>query len=230
MKTIGLIGGMSWESSVLYYQLINRKVNSVLGGVHSGKSVMVTVDFEEIADLQRKSDWGTLAEMMIDAAKALQNAGADMVLICANTMHKVSAEVASNIDIPLIHIGDVTADAIKKQGLKKIGLLGTKYTMEQNFIKDRIQNQGIEVIIPEEADREIIHNVIYNELAKGIISDDSRKAYLTIINKLVAAGAEGVILGCTEIGMLIKPTDTAIPTFDTTIIHAEKAVELALQK
>jgi aspartate racemase len=230
MKTIGLIGGMSWESSVLYYQLINRKVNAVLGGVHSGKSVMVTVDFEEIADLQRKSDWDTLAEMMIDAAKSLQNAGADMVLICANAMHKVSAEVASSIDIPLIHIGDVTAKAIKKQGLKKIGLLGTKYTMEQSFIKDRIQNQGIEVIIPEEADREIIHNVIYTELAKGIISDESRKAYLTIIDKLVANGAEGVILGCTEIGMLIKPADTAIPTFDTTVIHAEKAVELALQK
>jgi aspartate racemase len=230
MKTIGLIGGMSWESSVLYYQLINRKVNAVLGGVHSGKSVMVTVDFEEIADLQRKSDWDTLAEMMIDAAKSLQNAGADMVLICANTMHKVSAEVASSIDIPLIHIGDVTAEAIKKQGLKKIGLLGTKYTMEQNFIKDRIQNQGIEVIIPKEADREIIHNVIYTELAKGIISNESRKAYLTIIDKLVANGAEGVILGCTEIGMLIKPADTAIPTFDTTVIHAEKAVELALQK
>jgi aspartate racemase len=230
MKTIGLIGGMSWESSVLYYQLINRKVNAVLGGVHSGKSVMVTVDFEEIADLQRKSDWDTLAEMMIDAAKALQNAGADMVLICANTMHKVSSEVASSIDIPLIHIGDVTAEAIKKQGLKKIGLLGTKYTMEQDFIKDRIQNQGIEVMIPEEADRDIIHNVIYTELAKGIISDESRRAYLTIIDKLVADGAEGVILGCTEIGMLIKPTDTTIPTFDTTIIHAEKAVELALAK
>lgn len=230
MKTIGLIGGMSWESSVIYYQLINRKVNLVLGGVHSGKSVMVTVDFEEIADLQRKSDWDTLAEMMIDAAKALQSAGADMVLICANTMHKVSAEVASSIDIPLIHIGDVTAEAIKKQGLKKIGLLGTKYTMEQDFIKNRIVNQGIEVIIPNEADREVIHNVIYTELAKGIINDESRKAYLAIIDKLVANGAEGVILGCTEIGMLIKPKDTTIPTFDTTIIHAEKAVELALEK
>lgn len=230
MKTIGLIGGMSWESSVLYYQLINRKVNQVLGGVHSGKSILFTVDFEEIADLQRKSDWDTLAEKMIDAAKALQVAGADMVLICANTMHKVSGEVESSLDIPLIHIGDVTAEAIKKQGIKKIGLLGTKYTMEQDFIKNRIINQGIEVIIPEEADREIIHNVIYTELAKGIISDDSRKAYLTIIDKLVAEGVEGVILGCTEIGMLIKPTDTSIPTFDTTIIHAEKAVELALQK
>ncbi len=230
MKTIGLIGGMSWESSVLYYQLINRKLNQVLGGVHSGKSILFTVDFEEIADLQRKSDWDTLAEKMIDAAKALQGAGADMGLICANTMHKVSAEVESSLDIPLIHIGDVTADAIKKQGLKKVGLLGTKYTMEQDFIKNRIVNRGIEVIIPDEADREIIHNVIYTELAKGIISDDSRKAYLTIIDKLVAEGAEGVILGCTEIGMLIKPTDTEVPTFDTTIIHAEKAVELALEK
>ncbi|OKS87628.1 aspartate/glutamate racemase family protein [Mucilaginibacter polytrichastri] len=230
MKTIGLIGGMSWESSVLYYQLINRKVNQLLGGVHSGKSVMVTVDFEDIAHLQRQGDWDILAEKMIDAAKALQSAGADMVLICANTMHKVSAEVASSIDIPLLHIGDVTAEAIKKQGLKKIGLLGTKYTMEQNFIKDRIQNQGIEVIIPEEADREIIHNVIYSELAKGIVSDDSRKAYLTIMDKLVANGAEGIILGCTEIGMLIKVTDTPIPIFDTTTIHAGKAVELALEK
>jgi aspartate racemase len=230
MKTIGLIGGMSWESSVLYYQLINRKINEVLGGVHSGKSILFTVDFEEIADLQRKSDWDTLAEKMIDAAKALQGAGADMILICANTMHKVSAEVESSLDIPLIHIGDVTAEAIKKQGLKKIGLLGTKYTMEQDFIKNRIVNQGIEVIVPDEVEREIIHNVIYTELAKGIISDDSRKAYLTIIDNLVAEGAEGVILGCTEIGMLIKPTDTEIPTFDTTIIHAEKAIKLALEK
>lgn len=144
-------------------------------------------------------------------------------------MHKVSGEVESSLDIPLIHIGDVTAEAIKKAGLKKIGLLGTKYTMEQDFIKNRIVNQGIEVIIPEETDREIIHNVIYTELAKGIISDDSRKAYLSIIDKLVAEGAEGVILGCTEIGMLIKQTDTEVPTFDTTIIHAEKAVELALE-
>jgi aspartate racemase len=230
MKTIGLIGGMSWESSVIYYQLINRKVNEVLGGLHSCKSLMYTVDFQQISNLQVKGDWDTLAELMSEAALSLQKGGADMILICANTMHKVSSEVESSLDIPVVHIGDVTAEAIKKAGLTKVGLLGTKYTMEQNFIKDRITNKGIDVMIPEEADREIIHQVIYTELAKGIIDPDSRKAYLHIMDKLVAAGAEGIILGCTEIGMLIKETDTAIRLFDTTVIHAEKAVEIALAK
>lgn len=228
MKTIGLIGGMSWESSVVYYQLINRKVNQLLGGVHSCKSLMYTVDFEEIAGLQREDDWDTLAEIMINAARALERGGADMILICANTMHKVAPEVEQHITIPLVHIGDATAEAILHQGFKKVGLLGTQYTMQQNFLKDRISRHGIEILVPDQPDRAIIHDVIYNELAKGIFKSESLKAYLQIIDKLTAAGAEAIILGCTEIGLLVKPNDTKAILFDTTEIHAERAVALAV--
>lgn len=229
MKTIGLIGGMSWESSVLYYQLINKKINQQLGGVHSAKLILNSIDFEELANLQRENNWEALAAMMVEAARNLQNAGADMVLICANTMHKVAKEVASQVTVPLIHIGDATAEVIKKSGIKKVGLLGTKYTMEHDFLKDSIKTHGIEVIIPEDQiDRDLIHEVIYTELAKGIINEESRKAYLSIMEKLSAAGADAVILGCTEIGMLIKEEDTPIVIFDTTLIHAERAVKEAL--
>ena len=228
MKTIGLIGGMSWESSAIYYNLINKGIANALGGLHSAKSIMYTVDFEEIANLQRKDDWNTIAERMSEAARTLQSAGADFVLICCNTQYKVAAEIESTLDVPLIHIGDATAEAVQKQSLKKIGLLGTKYTMEQDFIKNRFTNKGIAVVVPDDADRVIIQDVIYNELGKGIINPKSREAYLLIIEKLVADGAQGIVLGCTEIGMLVKKTDTLTPLFDTTIIHAEKAVELAL--
>lgn len=229
MKTIGLIGGMSWESSVLYYQIINRKVNQLLGGSHSCKSILYSVDFDELAGYQRQGDWDTLTQMMIDAAIALEKAGADVILICANTMHKVFGAVQNAVNLPLLHIADVTAEAIRVEGLAKVGLLGTKYTMEQDFISGRIADYGIEVITPNEADRAIIHNIIYNELAKGILNPDSRKQYLHVMEHLVTEGAQGIILGCTEIGLLITPQDTDIITFDTTIIHAEKAVELALK-
>ncbi|WDF56740.1 aspartate/glutamate racemase family protein [Mucilaginibacter sp. KACC 22063] len=229
MKTIGLIGGMSWESTVLYYQLINRMVNYKLGASHSAKLVMYSVDFEELAKLQRADRWDQAADMMVEAARNLQNAGADMVLICANTMHKVAVAVASHVTIPLIHIGDATADVIKKSGIKKVGLLGTRYTMEQEFLKESIRTHGLEVIVPEDqVDRDLVHEVIYSELAKGIINDESRRAYLSIMEKMAANGADGIILGCTEIGMLIKPEHTPITLFDTTVIHAEKAVSEAL--
>ncbi|MCJ8209175.1 aspartate/glutamate racemase family protein [Mucilaginibacter sp. RS28] len=228
MKTIGLIGGMSWESSVVYYQLLNRGINQRLGGLHFCKSVLYTVDFEEISRLQREGNWDELAQMMVTAAQSLEKAGADMVLICANTMHKVADQVAQAVRIPLVHIGDATAEAITKKGFKKVGLLGTRYTMEQDFLKSRIQAHGIELLIPEHEQRLVVHEVIYTELAKGIISPESRSKYLEIINELVARGAEGVILGCTEIGLLITPADTDVILFDTTVIHAGKAIELAL--
>ncbi len=229
MKTIGLIGGISWESSALYYQLINKLVNKKLGGLHSCKSILYTVDFEEIAQLQKENDWQTLADLMVEAAISLEKAGADMVLICANTMHKVARQVQSSITIPLMHIGDAVSESILDKGFKKVGLLGTKYTMEQDFLKDRIKSQGIEIITPDDADREIVHLVIYQELAKGILNPSSKEAYLKIIDKLASLGAEGVILGCTEIGLLVNQQDTEVALFDTTIIHAEKAVKEALE-
>jgi aspartate racemase len=228
MKTIGLIGGMSWESSVLYYQLINRQINAALGSAHSGKSILYTVDFEELVQHQKAGNWDTLAQLMVKAALTLQHAGADMVLICANTMHKVADEVQQHLQIPLVHIADVVSDAIKATGIKKVGLLGTKYTMEHDFLKNRFLSHGIETLIPEVVDRDMVHAVIYNELAKGIIHPASREAYLEVMEKLAAGGAEGIILGCTEIGLLIQQENTPIPVFDTTTIHAGAAVKLAL--
>ncbi len=229
MKTIGLIGGMSWESSVLYYQLINRLVNKSLGGLHSCKSILYTVDFEEISQLQKKGDWNAMAAMMVEAARSLEKSGADMILICTNTMHKVADQVSQNISIPLIHIGDAVAEAILDKGFEKVGLLGTKYTMEHDFLKDRIKSWGIEIIIPAEEDRQMIHRVIYEELAKGIINPESKKAYLEVIERLAQQGAQGVILGCTEIGLLVQQPDSKVAMFDTTAIHAEKGVQEALE-
>jgi aspartate racemase len=231
MKTIGLIGGMSWESSVVYYQIINRKVKKKLGGVHSCQCLMYSVDFGEIAALQHKGDWAKLGEIMVDAAQKLYKGGADFIVLCTNTMHKLAGEIEANTKIPLIHIADVTAEAIKQKGMKKIALLGTKFTMEQDFLKGRLsEKHGLEPIIPDEKQREIIHRIIYEELVKGIIKKKSRTAYLNIINDLISQGAEGIILGCTEIGLLITPQYTDAVLFDTTLIHAEKAVELALSK
>lgn len=230
MKTIGLIGGMSWESSAVYYKLLNEIVKEKLGGFHSCKNIMVTVDFAEIEELQSKEDWNALDIKMVVAAKQLEAAGADIVLICANTMHLCEPTISSNISIPVLHIADATGQAIAKQKMKKVALLGTKYTMEKDFYKEYISNKfGIEVIVPGKAEREDIHRIIYNELVQGKILYESRNAYIQIIEKLNKEGAEGVILGCTEIPQLISAGDVSIPVFDTTTIHVETAVEWALK-
>ena len=230
MKTIGLIGGMSWESSDLYYQIINRKVQQTLGGVHSCECVMYSVDFAEIAELQHKGQWDLLAQKMVSVAQKLELAGADIILLCTNTMHKLAPEIEKNINVPFLHIVDATAAAIQQKGYKKLGLLATKFSMEEDFLKSRYQQKfGIETIIPDEQDRADVHRIIYEELVKGIITEQSKQRYLEIIEKLVAQGAEGIISGCTEIELLIKPSDISVELFQTTKIHAEKAVEMALQ-
>ena len=229
MKTIGLIGGMSWESSDVYYQMINRQVKNKLGGVHSCRSLMYSVDFGEIAALQHQGDWDKLAEIMIDAAQKLEKGGADFVVLCTNTMHKLAENIESNINIPFLHIADATASTIQKFGFKKVGLLGTKFTMEQDFLKKRfLDNYQIETIIPTQSSRERVHTIIYDELVKGIIKESSKQEYLKIIDELIENGAEGIILGCTEIGLLVKNEDTTAILFDTTSIHAERAVDLCL--
>lgn len=230
MKTIGLIGGMSWESSAVYYNIINRKVREILGGFHCAKSVMVTVEFDEIQTLQHAEDWKALEKIMIKSAKQLEAAGADFVILCTNTMHLCSPAIIENISIPFLHIAEATGMKIAEMGLKKVALLGTKFTMEKDFYKTYIiEHFGIEVIIPLENEREIIHNTIYNELVHGVIKDESRLKFQQTIGNLEKRGAEGVILGCTEIPLLISKSDVGIPVFDTTAIHAEKAVEWALQ-
>ena len=229
MKTIGLIGGMSWESSLEYYRILNESVKARLGGTHSAKCVMYSLDFDEIETLQREGRWEDATRVMVAAARHVQAGGADFVIICTNTMHKMAAQVAAAIDIPLLHIADATAAAIKDRGLHKVGLLGTKFTMEQDFYRGRLEEMhGLEVLIPKAGDREVVHRVIYEELVLGEIRDASREQYQAIIEKLTAAGAQGVILGCTEIGLLIRQQDCRVPLFDTTAIHAEAAVELAL--
>jgi len=230
MKTIGLIGGMSWESSLEYYKIINETVKEKLGGLHSAKSLMYSVDFEEIEKLQHEGNWNKLTEIMIEAAKNLEKGGADFVIICTNTMHKMADEVQENIQIPLLHMADLTGENIQKKGIKKIGLLGTKFTMEEDFYKGRlINNFGMEVLIPNKEERQIVHDVIYNELCLGKIKTSSKEKYIKIINNLVKNGAEGIILGCTEIPLLIKQEDVEISLFDTTTIHAKSAVEYALK-
>lgn len=229
MKTIGLLGGMSWESSAVYYQLINQKVKETLGGSHSAKSVMYSVEFNEMEKLQHAGAWKKLTEIMIDAAQKVEKAGADFLIICTNTMHKTVPDIKENISIPILHIADATAERIKKQGIKTIGLLGTNFTMTQDFYKGRLEDEHeLKVLTPNENDRQIIHTIIYQELILGNIKEESRKKYQSIIKKLQDQGAEGVILGCTEIPLLIKQKDSPIPVFDTTKIHAEKAVEFAL--
>lgn len=230
MKTIGLIGGMSWESSAVYYNIINLKVREILGGFHCAKSVMVTVEFAEIQRLQHNEDWDALDEIMVKAAKQLEAAGADFIVLCTNTMHLCGPAIIREISIPFLHIAEATGMKIAGMGLKKVALLGTRFTMEMDFYKTYILEKfGIEVIIPEEKEREKIHNTIYNELVQGEINDKSREIFKQIIANLGKRGAEGVILGCTEIPLLIKQRDIKMPVFDTTEIHAEKAVEFALQ-
>lgn len=229
MKTIGLVGGMSWESSLEYYRIINEVVKHRLGGTHSARSIMYSVNFEEIEKLQEKGDWDKLATIMTDAALSLEKAGADVIIICTNTMHKTSDQVQEKVSIPLLHIADPTAKRIKSVGIKKIGLLGTKYTMEQEFYKGRlVSRHGLDVIIPNKKERQIIHDIIYKELVLGEIKEESREKYKEIIINLKKKGAEGVILGCTEIGLLVKKDDVDIPLFDTTELHAIAAVDFAL--
>ncbi|MFN2302855.1 MAG: aspartate/glutamate racemase family protein [Anaerolineales bacterium] len=229
MRTIGLLGGMSWESTVGYYRAINEGVKNSLGGLHSAKIVLYSVDFDSIEKLQRKGDWAGTAKMLSEAALNIQAAGADFLLICTNTMHKVAKQIESAIDIPLLHIADATAEVLIRNGLKKVGMLGTSFTMEHEFYKGRlIQKFGLDVLVPSEEDRKIVHKIIYQELCLGKIVGESRSEYLRIINNLANEGAEAVILGCTEIGMLVNQSDTSVRLFDTTVIHAQKAVEQAI--
>lgn len=229
MKTIGLIGGMSWESTVDYYKILNREVKKRLGEPHSAEIIMHSVDFAEIERLQAAGEWDKLREKMIKIALELEAAGADMILICANTMHQMAAEVQAEIGIPLLHIADAAADKIKADGLKKVGLLGTKYTMEGDFYRKRIEaNYQIEVLIPEAEERIYIHQAIYQELVNGVLKGQTRKKFQSVIDGLKARGAEGIILGCTEIPLLIKEADSSLPVFNTTELHAKKAVKLAL--
>jgi aspartate racemase len=230
MKTIGMIAGMSWESSLEYYRLVNEGVKAGLGGLHSAKCVLVSVDFAEIEVLQREGRWDEATQEMIDVARQVQAGGADFLLICTNTMHKMAEEVQASIDIPLLHIADAAAEAIKARGLRKVGLLGTRFTMEENFYRGRLaEKYGLEVLIPTDADRAIVHRVIYEELVLGTIVPASKVEYQRIIESLINQGAEGIILGCTEIGLLIKDEDSRVPLFDTTSIHAQAAVEMALK-
>ena len=229
MKTIGMLGGMSWESTATYYQLVNTGIKTALGGLHSAKIAMVSVDFDEIEKMQASGDWQAAAELLTIAAKGIEAAGADFLVICTNTMHKVAPEIEKAISIPLLHIADATGMQLKADGHTKVGLLGTAFTMEQTFYKNRIQDKfGIEVITPNPADRALIHDVIYKELCLGKISDKSRESYLAIVAKLSSSGAQSIILGCTEISLLLKQEHTTIALYDTTAIHANAAVKLAL--
>jgi aspartate racemase len=229
MKTIGMIGGMSWESSIEYYRIINETVRTELGGLHSAKSIMVSVEFAEIEALQHQNRWDEAATILIAAARSLESGGADFAIICTNTMHKLYDTLQQNIQIPLLHIADATAEIIKAEGIHKIALLGTRFTMEENFYKGRlVDNYGLEVIIPGSEDMEIVHRIIYDELCAGIIQSESKQRYKDIIQRLVQDGAKGIILGCTEIGLLVKQADSPVPLFDTTEIHAKAAVKYAL--
>lgn len=229
MKTIGMLGGMSWESTASYYKALNDGIKSKLGGLHSAKICMYSVNFAEIEKLQHEGNWAETANILSKAAKSVEAGGADFLLICTNTMHKVADEIQANISIPILHIADATATKLLDDGIKKVGLLGTRFTMEQNFYKSRLINEfGIDVIVPNSNEQTIVHDIIYNELCLGQVKAESREKYLRIVDTLFAAGAEAVILGCTEIALLIKQTDTTIPLYDTTKIHADSAVEFAI--
>ncbi len=229
MKTIGLLGGMSWESSVSYYQEVNRGIKRQLGGLHSAKVVMVSVDFAEIERLQHTGDWQATALILAKAAKNIELAGADFLLICTNTMHKVAEQIQANIGIPIHHIADATAQVLQADKITKVGLLGTKFTMQQDFYRSRLENQfAMQVLVPLEDQQQRVHDIIYTELVLGEIKDSSRAEYLAVIDSLFARGAEAVILGCTEISLLVEQQHTAVPLYDTTAIHAQSAVALAL--
>jgi aspartate racemase len=230
MKVIGLIGGMSWESTLEYYRLINESVKERLGGLHSAKCVLCSVDFAEVEALQRRGKWSEAAQLLVGAAQSVEKAGADFVLICTNTMHKLADTVQAGIGIPLLHIADATAEKVKQAGLQRVGLLGTRFTMEEDFYRGRLANQfGLEVMIPDTKDRETVHRIIYEELCVGTIRPESRGQVADIMSRLVEMGAEGIILGCTELGLLLGPEDCRVPLFDTMRVHALAAVEQALK-
>lgn len=231
MKTVGLLGGMSWESTVGYYQAINQGVKNHLGGLHSAQIAMVSVDFDPIEKLQHQGDWDGTALILADAAKRVEAAGADFLLICTNTMHKVAPQIQAAIKIPILHIADATAEVLLQNQIHTVGLLGTAFTMEQDFYKGRLEEKhGLKVLVPDAADRQIVHQVIYHELCLGKIEAGSKREYLRIIGQLARAGAQGVILGCTEIGMLVQQADTEVVLYDTTAIHAAKAVQQLLEQ
>jgi aspartate racemase len=229
MKTIGLIGGMSWESTQSYYQLLNQGIKNKLGGLHSAKIVLVSLDFAEIAVLQQQQDWPQMAEILIKAAKQVEAAGADYLLICTNTMHKLAEQVQAAVAIPLLHIADAVGENLIQHNFKKVALLGTQFTMEQDFYKQRLADKfAIDVLIPDTQGRETVHRVIYDELCKGIISPESKAEYLTIIDDLTQQGAEAIILGCTEIALLVQQSDTSVPLLDSTALHCAMALENSL--
>lgn len=230
MRLIGLIGGLSWESSAEYYRIINERAQARLGGVHSARTLIYSFDFGEIEALQHRGDWRAATALMIDAAQRLERGGADFLVICSNTMHRMADEVAAAIRVPVLHIADPTAERIKSAGIARVGLLGTQFTMEQDFYKGRLAERfGLEVIVPDAADRAVVHEIIYRELVKGEVRQASREKYRAIIHRLAAAGADAIIFGCTEIMLLVDASDSPVPIFDTTTIHAEAAVDLALR-
>ena len=229
MKTLGLIGGMSWESTVTYYQVVNEVMKEKLGGLNSAKVLLYSVNFEEIEKRQVSGDWDECAEILGTAAQNLEKAGADFIIICTNTMHKVAPQMQKMIHIPIVHIAEATAEELKKKEIKKVALLGTKYTMTQDFYRGKLVDAGLEVLIPDEEGVAMVNDVIFNELCLGVLKEESKAAFVKEIEKLASQGAEGVILGCTEIGLLLKQEDVEIPVFDTTLIHATKAAEMALE-
>ncbi|WP_191923455.1 amino acid racemase [Pantoea agglomerans] len=229
MKVIGLLGGMSWESTALYYRILNQQVKQRLGGLHSAELVLYSVDFQRIEQLQAAGEWQQAGEILAEAARNLERAGAQFIVLCTNTMHKVAAQISAATGIPLLHIADATGRRIQQDGVRKVGLLATRFTMEQDFYRGRLQQQfGLEVITPDREDRIFVHEVIYHELCLGVINPASRRRYGEIMQQLVAQGAEAIILGCTEITLLVDATDASVPLFDTTLIHAEEAVTQAL--
>jgi aspartate racemase len=228
MKTLGLIGGMSWESTALYYELINGAVKERLGGLHSAQLLLHSVDFHDIAELQRGGQWDEAGERLARIARSLTGAGAEAIVLCTNTMHRVAEAIERAVTVPLLHIADPTARAIKAAGLSRIGLLGTRFTMEQAFYAERLRRHGLEPLVPDEPDRAAVHDIIYGELCLGVVRDESRRQYLRVIDRLLARGAQGIILGCTEICMLVGEGDLAVPAFDTTRLHAVSAAEWSI--
>jgi aspartate racemase len=229
MKTIGLLGGMSWESTVPYYQLLNREIGRRLGGLHSARILLLSVDFQEIEILQHQGRWDELGEMLAGEARSLEGGGADFLVLCTNTMHLVASAIEDAVEIPLLHIADATAQHIREAGVEKVGLLGTRFTMEEAFYRGRLQDlHGLDVLVPPPEDREVVHRVIYEELVLGKIRSESRSEFQRIVGAMEGRGAQGVILGCTEIGLLLEPGDAVVPLFDTALIHAEAAADYAL--